>query len=227
MITSPSPAGSALESTPSACCVETRSFSTRRAAAAYRTVTWLLPSGRGTRGAVLADRGEALGEPVGECTGIGISSSSRRTRTRTSSPGRRPRRQQLVVLAADSGLVGLVHPLGDVRGLLVDRVRGRRCGRSCSRSRRGRSRCRGSSRGRSPARRARRRSRSRPRRPPSRCRPGSRRRRGPPGPPARTASRTPSEIASATLSGWPSVTDSEVKRYSPSASGLVSGMREA
>ena len=30
----------------------------------------------------------------------------------------------------------------------------------------------------------------------------------------RTASRTPSEIWSATLSGWPSVTDSEVNRYS-------------
>src|SRR5258705_7032976 len=29
-----------------------------------------------------------------------------------------------------------------------------------------------------------------------------------------TASRTPSEIWSATLSGWPSVTDSEVNRYS-------------
>src|ERR1700748_1505996 len=29
-----------------------------------------------------------------------------------------------------------------------------------------------------------------------------------------TASRTPSEIWSAILSGWPSVTDSEVKRYS-------------
>ncbi len=29
-----------------------------------------------------------------------------------------------------------------------------------------------------------------------------------------TASRTPSEIWSATLSGWPSVTDSEVKRNS-------------
>src|SRR3954464_13513279 len=31
---------------------------------------------------------------------------------------------------------------------------------------------------------------------------------------AMTASRTPSEIWSATLSGWPSVTDSEVNRYS-------------
>src|SRR5919107_4403423 len=38
------------------------------------------------------------------------------------------------------------------------------------------------------------------------------------------ASRTPSEIWSATLSGWPSVTDSDVKRYSPSASGLEVGM---
>src|SRR3954468_24470593 len=42
----------------------------------------------------------------------------------------------------------------------------------------------------------------------------------PPGSSLMIASRTPSEIASATLSGWPSVTDSEVKRYSPSASGL-------
>src|SRR3954453_17774188 len=33
-----------------------------------------------------------------------------------------------------------------------------------------------------------------------------------------TASRTPSEIWSATLSGWPSVTDSDVKRYSLSES---------
>src|SRR3954453_22942725 len=32
-----------------------------------------------------------------------------------------------------------------------------------------------------------------------------------------TASRTPSEIWSATLSGWPSVTDSDVNRYSLSA----------
>src|SRR3954452_12770791 len=37
-----------------------------------------------------------------------------------------------------------------------------------------------------------------------------------------TASRTPSEIWSAILSGWPSVTDSEVNRYSFSASwGLI------
>ncbi len=43
----------------------------------------------------------------------------------------------------------------------------------------------------------------------------------PSGSSAMTASRTPSEIWSQTLSGWPSVTDSEVKRYSPSASGLV------
>src|SRR5689334_4329605 len=39
----------------------------------------------------------------------------------------------------------------------------------------------------------------------------------------RTASRTPSEIWSATLSGWPSVTDSEVKRYSFSESGWLIG----
>ncbi len=38
---------------------------------------------------------------------------------------------------------------------------------------------------------------------------------------AMIASSTPSEIWSETLSGCPSVTDSEVKRYSPSASGLV------
>src|SRR4051812_42084465 len=37
----------------------------------------------------------------------------------------------------------------------------------------------------------------------------------------RTASRTPSEIWSATLSGWPSVTDSEVKRCSLSAYWLM------
>src|SRR5688572_15434818 len=36
-----------------------------------------------------------------------------------------------------------------------------------------------------------------------------------------TASRTPSEIWSATLSGWPSVTDSDVNRYSVSESGWV------
>src|SRR6186997_9186 len=42
----------------------------------------------------------------------------------------------------------------------------------------------------------------------------------PPGSSPMIASRTPSEIWSATLSGWPSVTDSEVKRYSPSARGL-------
>src|ERR1700745_2846100 len=36
-----------------------------------------------------------------------------------------------------------------------------------------------------------------------------------------TASRTPSEIWSATLSGWPSVTDSEVNRYSLSGSRLM------
>src|SRR3954451_12001639 len=38
---------------------------------------------------------------------------------------------------------------------------------------------------------------------------------------ARTASRTPSEIWSATLSGWPSVTDSDVKRYSLSAKEVM------
>src|SRR5215210_6723921 len=38
---------------------------------------------------------------------------------------------------------------------------------------------------------------------------------------AMTASSTPSEIWSATLSGWPSVTDSEVNRYSLSESGWV------
>src|SRR5439155_27334836 len=36
-----------------------------------------------------------------------------------------------------------------------------------------------------------------------------------------TASRTPSEIWSAILSGWPSVTDSDVKRYSLSGSCSV------
>src|ERR1044072_9074008 len=38
-----------------------------------------------------------------------------------------------------------------------------------------------------------------------------------------TASSTPSEIWSATLSGWPSVTDSDVKRYSLSANLLIAG----
>src|ERR1044072_7447407 len=38
-----------------------------------------------------------------------------------------------------------------------------------------------------------------------------------------TASSTPSEIWSATLSGWPSVTDSEVKRYSFSAKLVMAG----
>src|SRR3954451_24921581 len=42
-----------------------------------------------------------------------------------------------------------------------------------------------------------------------------------------TASRTPSEIWSATLSGWPSVTDSEVNRYSFSESGWFIGERGA
>src|SRR5690349_24250296 len=42
----------------------------------------------------------------------------------------------------------------------------------------------------------------------------------PPGSSPMIASRTPSEIWSATLSGCPSVTDSDVKRYSPSASGF-------
>src|SRR4051812_42632788 len=42
-----------------------------------------------------------------------------------------------------------------------------------------------------------------------------------------TASSTPSEIWSATLSGWPSVTDSEVNRYSFSASGWFIGERVA
>src|SRR3954454_18375297 len=42
-----------------------------------------------------------------------------------------------------------------------------------------------------------------------------------------TASSTPSEIWSATLSGWPSVTDSEVNRYSFSESGWVIGERVA
>src|SRR5215212_5917507 len=46
----------------------------------------------------------------------------------------------------------------------------------------------------------------------------------PPGSSRMIASRTPSEIWSATLSGWPSVTDSDVKRYSPSASGFEVGM---
>src|SRR3954447_21992614 len=48
-----------------------------------------------------------------------------------------------------------------------------------------------------------------------------------PGSSARHASRTPSEIWSATLSGWPSVTDSEVNRYSlsDSAGVFMSGRR--
>src|SRR5215207_5517602 len=43
----------------------------------------------------------------------------------------------------------------------------------------------------------------------------------PSGSSAITASRTPSEIWSAILSGWPSVTDSEVNRNSLSDSGWV------
>src|SRR5215212_356629 len=42
-----------------------------------------------------------------------------------------------------------------------------------------------------------------------------------------TASRTPSEIWSAILSGWPSVTDSDVNRYSLSDSWLMGSGREA
>src|SRR3954470_18579327 len=42
-----------------------------------------------------------------------------------------------------------------------------------------------------------------------------------------TASSTPSEIWSATLSGWPSVTDSEVNRYSFSESGWFIGSGDA
>ena len=38
-----------------------------------------------------------------------------------------------------------------------------------------------------------------------------------------TASSTPSEIWSATLSGWPSVTDSDVNRYSCSAKLVMAG----
>src|SRR5689334_449401 len=49
----------------------------------------------------------------------------------------------------------------------------------------------------------------------------------PPGSSDMTASSTPSDIWSATLSGWPSVTDSDVNRYSPSARGLEVGMRES
>src|SRR5204863_9860945 len=44
---------------------------------------------------------------------------------------------------------------------------------------------------------------------------------------AMTASSTPSEIWSATLSGWPSVTDSEVNRYSFSESGWFIGSGDA
>src|ERR671937_840915 len=43
----------------------------------------------------------------------------------------------------------------------------------------------------------------------------------PPGSSRSTASRTPSEIWSAILSGWPSVTDSEVNRYSLSGSRVM------
>src|SRR6478736_654776 len=41
---------------------------------------------------------------------------------------------------------------------------------------------------------------------------------------ASAASSTASEIWSAILSGWPSVTDSEVKRYSSSASCCIGGI---
>src|ERR671916_438893 len=44
---------------------------------------------------------------------------------------------------------------------------------------------------------------------------------------AMTASSTPSEIWSATLSGWPSVTDSDVKRNSLSAYWLIGPRRLA
>src|SRR6476469_9818134 len=44
-----------------------------------------------------------------------------------------------------------------------------------------------------------------------------------PGSSRRHASSTPSEIWSATLSGWPSVTDSDVNRYSFSAKLVMGG----
>src|SRR5215208_1213681 len=49
----------------------------------------------------------------------------------------------------------------------------------------------------------------------------------PAGSSAITASRTPSEIWSAILSGWPSVTDSDVNRNSLSDSGCVVMRRES
>src|SRR5919199_2784243 len=49
----------------------------------------------------------------------------------------------------------------------------------------------------------------------------------PPGSSARTASRIVSEIWSATLSGWPSVTDSEVNRNSRGTRGRLLDRREA
>ena len=67
--------------------------------------------------------------------------------------------------------------------------------------------------------------RSRRRRRRGRCSRASRTPRGRSGRRACTASRTPSEIWSAILSGWPSVTDSEVNRYSLSHLGHETGER--
>ena len=72
-----------------------------------------------------------------------------------------------------------------------------------------------------------RRSRSRRRRPRGRCCTSVSQATRPYGSSRRTASRTPSEIWSATLSGWPSVTDSDVNRYSLSAYWLMGSERTA
>ncbi len=173
--------------------------------------------------AVLAHRRQ----PFGEAGGRGGSASasaprSRRWRSRTSFPGRRRRRRR--ARRRRRGRLWSRRPgrrPGRCRATACRSRRAPRCGRSRSRSRRGRSRSRAPSRGRCSGML---RWTSVEISPETTAMPvltSVSQATRPPGSSPMIASRTPSEIWSATLSGWPSVTDSDVKRYSPSASGLV------
>ncbi len=112
------------DSTPSACWVEIRSFSI-----ADRTAVGVADGDLGLAvGAevgerlVLAHRGEPLGQPVGEVDRhrhqrLGLVAGVAEHHPLVACAGD----QQLVVLAADPGLVGGVDALGDVGRLLVER----------------------------------------------------------------------------------------------------------
>ena len=193
----------------SACCVDTTTVS-------MRTGLAVLVLHRHLALAVRAEPVERLAphvrEPPGERVRVvrwapASARASRRTRSRTSFPGRRRPAPSCCPRRGRCPGSGPRWPPSRRRCCRRSpcRCRCSRCGRWCC------GRCSGCRRSSwSSPRRRRWRGRSSPASPPP---------RGLRGPCARIASSTPSLIWSAILSGWPSVTDSEVKRKSLGMAG--------